>query len=32
VERWWQDLRDELGPFTGKAIDPRFIGSIHVEL
>ena len=32
VERWWQELREELEPLVGKPVDPRFIASIHVEL
>jgi hypothetical protein len=31
VERWWQDLQDELEPLAGKSIDPRFIGSFHIQ-
>ena len=30
AERWWKDLREELEPLSGKPIDPRFIGGIHI--
>jgi hypothetical protein len=32
AERWWADIREELEPLAGKRIDPRFIGSIYMEL
>src|SRR5437879_45789 len=28
--RWWEELRAEVEPLAGEAIDPRFIASIHV--
>jgi len=31
AERWLKDLKDELEPLVGKPIDPRFVGSIHVQ-
>ncbi len=31
AERWLKDLKDELKPLVGKPIDPRFVGSIHVQ-
>ena len=31
AERWWTELREELEPLSGKTIDPRFIGSIHIQ-
>jgi hypothetical protein len=31
AERWWSELRDELEPLSGKQIDARFIGSIHIQ-
>jgi hypothetical protein len=31
AERWQAELSEELLPLEGKPIDPRFIGSIHVE-
>ena len=31
AHKWWTELREELEPLAGKPIDPRFIGSIHVE-
>jgi len=31
AHKWWTELREELEPLAGKRIDPRFIGSIHVE-
>jgi hypothetical protein len=30
--RWWADVREELEPLVGKRIDPRFIGSVYMEL
>jgi hypothetical protein len=31
-QAWWETLREELEPLVGKAIDPRFIASVHVRL
>jgi hypothetical protein len=31
AHKWWSELQEELEPLVGKPIDPRFIGSIHVE-
>jgi hypothetical protein len=31
AERWWSELREELQPLSGKRIDARFIGSIHIQ-
>ena len=30
-QRWWAALREELEPLVGKAIDPRFIASVHIQ-
>jgi Family of unknown function (DUF6178) len=32
AERWWADLREEFEPLAGKRIDPRFIGSIYMDV
>ena len=32
AQSWWSELRDELEPLAGKAIDPRFIGSVYLEI
>ena len=31
ANKWWSELKEELEPLVGKSIDPRFIGSIHVQ-
>jgi hypothetical protein len=31
AETWWAELREEMEPLQGKPIDPRFIGSIHLQ-
>src|SRR2546426_702864 len=31
AERWWKDLREELEPLAGKPIDPRFVGTVHIQ-
>jgi uncharacterized protein DUF6178 len=31
AERWWTDLREEMEPLAGKPIDPRFIGTVHMQ-
>lgn len=31
AERWWSELREELQPLSGKRVDARFIGSIHIQ-
>ena len=31
ANKWWSELKEEFEPLVGKPIDPRFIGSIHIE-
>ncbi|HLH32984.1 MAG TPA: DUF6178 family protein [Terriglobia bacterium] len=32
ADKWLNEVRDEFTPLVGKRIDPRFIGSIYMEL
>ena len=32
AEKWWAELRSELGPLVGKKIDARFVQVILVKL
>ena len=31
ADLWWSELREEFEPLAGKPVDPRFVGSIHVD-